>query len=208
MKLFTLFNKTEVHLRPGKKVVPQESAALLFEALDLHKKTEEDAQNFTIQTEQECEVLREEAKQKGFEEGLASFTAHIALLEEEKTRIATEMRQKLPPLVIAAAKKILGKELTVNPEAFVDLIATALKATSQHRRIKIFVNKSDLEVIEKERPRLKAIFEHIETLNIIAREGIAEKSATIETEAGIVQVSLDSQLHALEKVFQQVLKES
>ncbi|MFZ0565949.1 MAG: HrpE/YscL family type III secretion apparatus protein [Chlamydiales bacterium] len=202
MKFFSLINKDKtIGPAPQKKVIPAHEFSDLIAASDLLKKVKKDEELYRISVGKECERLKEEAELAGFEEGLKQWNAKLRLLEQEIKEVRKEMQETIVPLSITAVKKIIGRELKSKPETIVDIVSTAVKAVSQHRRVSIYVNKGDLDLIESKRPQIKDLFEHIETLSIEARSDVAPGGCIIVTEAGIMNAQLESQLKALETTF-------
>jgi type III secretion protein L len=105
-----------------------------------------------------------------------------------------------------AAKKIVGRELELSEDAIVDIVSSSLKAVAQHHKITIYVNKKELAILEANRPRLKNIFESLESLSLRERNDIAPGGCVIETEGGIINAQLDNQWRILEKAFDNLLK--
>lgn len=206
MKCFVLIKGDQVHLAEDKKVIKGSEVSTLMEAKEIVERAKEEAKNFHEETQKECEALRELAKKEGFDEGLKQWSDQLAHLESEIASAKSEMQKSLLPLVMVAIKKILGKEIEIHPEVIVDIVATALKPVAQHRKIAIFVRKADLEELEKARPRLKMLFEDLQSLTLSSKEEIAPGSCIIETEKGILNVSLESQMKALEEALASFLK--
>lgn len=202
MKFFSLIEREEVHIAPDKKMIPAEEFSKLIEADALLKQTQEEEIAYRKLVSEECEALKEQAELAGFEEGLSRWNSQIELLDREIKNVRQEVENSMVPLALTAVKKILGRELETHRETVVDIISTALKAVTQHKKIKIYVNPSDHETVEKARPQLKGLFEHLESLTISPREDIEEGGCVIETEAGIINAQLESQLKALETAFQ------
>lgn len=201
MKFFTIIEGGEVHLASDKKVLPAETFTKLVTAEELLDKVQKDAELYRLKIAEECEVLKELAEAAGFDAGLQKFADQIALLEQEIVNIREETENALVPLAITAVKKIIGKELELKGATITDIVATALKNVSHHRKITIYVNQRDLEYVETEKPRLKALFEHLESLSVSTREDIDPGGCIIETELGIINAKLENQLHALEAAF-------
>lgn len=201
MKFFSLIKKEGVHIAPEQKTIPAEEFSKLVEADALLKMAKEDKVAYCQDVAKECEILKEQAELAGFEEGLKRWNSQIELLDREIKRVRQEVENSLVPLALTAVKKIIGRELETHRETVADIISTALKAVTQHKKIKIFVNPSDYDTVEKARPQLKSLFEHLESLIISPREDIAEGGCIIETEAGIINAQLESQLKALETAF-------
>jgi type III secretion protein L len=204
MKFFTLIQQEGVHPAPKrKKIIPAEEFSTLVEAEEILHKVQQEEIVFRMDVAKECETLKEEAEAFGYEEGLKRWAKQLRQLEEERRKIRQEIEQSLVPLALAAVKKIIGKEISLKPQTVVDIIATALKTVSQHRRITLYVNPTDLDLIEAQRSRLKALFEHLETLSIVPKEDVAAGGCNIETEAGIIRAQLEDLLGALESAFRQ-----
>lgn len=201
MKQFSLLDEKKVHPATNKKVIKAEEFSTLVDAHEILEETKKQSEAYRHEVAKECELLREAAEKAGFEEGLSKWNAMIAELENKITSVRDEMNKTIVPLALAAVEKILGKELKERPEAIVDLISSALKPVSQHRRITIYVNPQDHEIVEKNRPRIREIFEHLETLSIAPRADVGQGGVIIETEAGIINAQLESQLRALENAF-------
>ncbi len=201
MKYFTFIKKDSVHVAEGKKIIPASEFSTLVEADKIVEQAKSEAVLYREEVSKECDQLKEEAKKAGFEEGLKQWNEQLALLEKESASIRQEMEETVVPLALTAIKKIIGHELKQKPATIVDIISTALKGLSQHHKISIYVNKGDLEIVEASRDRLKTIFEHLERLTISYREDVEPGGCIIETEVGIINAQLDSQLKALETAF-------
>ena len=206
MKFFTLFSQKEVLLAPDKKIIPAQECTVLQSADEILKTVKHEAIEFKRDAVLEAEKIKENAFQEGFQEGLKSLDAHIIALDHELKEIREEVHKKILPLAIKAARKIVGEELQLHPERIVDIVITALKPVTQHRKITLYVNRSDLEALEKEKPKIKKIFEHLDSFSLQERSDIEPGGCIIETEAGIINAQLESQWHALESAFESFMK--
>jgi len=204
-KLFTLCEDKEITLATGQKIIPASEFSTLLDAAKSIELAHSEALDYRKAVSKECELLKETAEKEGFQEGLVQFNEQLALLEKEIITQKKEMEKSITSLATAAVKKIIGKELKTHPEVIVDLVSTALKPVTQHKRVAIYVHKDDLEHIENSRPQIKALFEHIEQLAIQARDDVTQGGCIIETEAGIINAQLDNQLAALEEAFKQIV---
>ncbi len=201
MKFFSLIEKEAVHIAPERKTIPAKEFSKLVTADAILKQTQKEEAQYRHLVTQECEGLKEQAELAGFEEGLKKWNQQIELLEREMKGMREEVENSIVPLALTAIKKILGRELEAAPETIVDIVSTALKAVVQHKKIQIYVNPTELPIVEKARPHLKSLFEHLDSLTITPRSDITEGGCIIETEAGIINAQLESQLKALEAAF-------
>ncbi len=206
MKFFTLSSKEEIHLAPEDRIISADDCTTLLTAEEILKKAQEDVKKQLEEAEQEAFVLKEKKAEEGFQEGLARFNAHLLQLDQEIKTIKQEFQKQLLSIALKAAKKILGEEIKLVPERIVDIVIQALQPVTEHRKIKIYVNKEDLEILEREKPKIKEILKEVETLSILERADVQKGGCIIETEAGIINAQLENQWNALESAFKSFTK--
>ncbi len=206
VKLFSLINSKKVALAPGQKIVSAEDYSELQNASEILKTVRMEALEFKQSVASECETLKEEAFREGFQEGLKSLNEHILALDKELNAIREDVHKKILPLALKAAKKIIGEELKLHPERIVDIVMTALKPVTQHRKIVIYVNRADLNALEEAKPQIKQIFDHLQSFSLQERSDIEPGGCMIETEAGIINAQLENQWRALEMAFASFMK--
>lgn len=206
-KFFTLIQGANIHLKEGKKIIPKEELGAILESRELLEKVQEDATHYRKEIIEECEVLRENAEKEGYEEGFKSWLEHVAKLEEEIGKVRKEFEKNLIPIALKAAKKIVGQEIELRDDAIVDIVANALKPVATHKKITVYVNKKDFEILEKNKPKLKSAFELLETFAIRERADVMAGGCIIETEGGIINAQLENQWRTLEKAFDNLVKQ-
>ncbi|HEY4255093.1 MAG TPA: HrpE/YscL family type III secretion apparatus protein [Chlamydiales bacterium] len=205
-KYFSMLSKNEVHAAPGVKIIPSDEFSTLASAIEIVEIVKKDAESFKRETAIEAEKTKELAFQEGFEQGLTSLNKHLFALDKELKQLREEVQQKILPLALKAARKIVGEELALHPDRIVDVVLTSLKPVTQHKKITIYVNRMDLDALEKNKPKLKHIFEHLESLSLQERDDVETGGCIIETEAGIINAQLETQWRSLELAFESFMK--
>ncbi len=205
-KYFTLISGKEVRSSSNKKVIPSGEFSTLQEAAEILAAVQKEALEYKKSVVAEAEKIKESAFQEGFQEALASLNKHLLLLDDELKKLREDIQKKLLPLAISAARKIMGEELKLHPERIVDIVMNSLKPMTQHRKVIIYVNKSDLDSLEASKSKIKEIFEHLESLSIQERSDIEPGGCIIETEAGIINAQLENQWRSLEIAFESFMK--
>jgi len=205
-KFFNLIRGDAVHVGPKRKSIPAAEFSQLVTASEILLLVDEDVEKYKIEIANECEILKAQARQEGFEEGFKSWAETVAKQEVEIKNVRSEMQKILAPVAIKAAKKIVNKELETSEDTIADIVINSLKSVSHHKRITIYVNKKDLRALETHKPRLKEFFEELETLTVSEREDVAPGGCIIETEGGIINAQLENQWRILEKAFDRLLK--
>lgn len=206
MKFFSLISGKEVRIAPDKKSLPASEFTALYNANEILEQVKIDAEDFKKETATEAEKIKEEAFKEGFQEGLISLNKHLLALDQELKQIRTDIQKKILPLSLKAARKIIAEELRIHPDRIVDIVLNSLKPVTQHRKIIIYVNRADLDLIEANRPKIKKIFEHLENFSIQERGDIEPGGCIIETEAGIINAQLENQWRALESAFESFME--
>lgn len=201
-KFFSLISGKEVRLAPGEKIVPGKEFDTLENASNILKAVKAESIVYRQEVASESEKIKEKAFQEGFQEGLISLNKHLFALDEELKHLREDVQKKILPLALKAAKKIIGEELRLHPDRIIDIVLTSLKPVTQHRKIAIYVNKADLDMLESAKSKIKSIFERLENLSIQERADIEPGGCMIETEAGIINAQLENQWRALEAAFQ------
>lgn len=205
-KFFTLIHGGQVHVAPKTKVIPAEDFSVLLDANEILQEVYEDAEKYKKEVVTEIETLKEQAQKEGFEAGFQQWAEHVAKLEEEIVNVRKETEKFIIPVALKAAKKIVGREIELSETAIVDIVASNLKAVSQHKKIAVYVNKKDLDIVEANKNRLKQLFETLEVLSIRDRPDIQPGGCIIETEGGIINAQLENQWRILENAFTNLTK--
>ena len=204
-KLFSYLFSGDLHLSSSEKIIPSHEFSELLEAHEVLAKALEQAEKKRKLAEEECETLRQQAKEEGFQEGLDLLNKHFIDLEKHGRKVYSETQNSILKLALQAAKKIVHKELELHPETIVDIVMQALAPIKQNHRVTIFVNKADRDILEAHKPKIKEIFEQLQFLGVQERADIEPGGCIIETESGIINASVENQWKALEKAFQRYM---
>lgn|GEM_PF-257646 len=206
-QFFSFIHGGSIHIAPKHKSIPADQFSSLLEAKQILDKAKEDAEKYKLEVSIECEQLKEAAENIGFTLGFQSWVEHIEKLESEIVKVRKDSQKMIVPIALKAAKKIVGREIELSEETIVDIVLNYLKAVTTHKKITIYVSKKDLNVLEKNRTRLKSVFESLETLSIREKADIEQGGCIIETEGGIINAKLKNQWEVMEKAFQTLMKD-
>lgn len=207
-KLFSLIYGDQIHLAPGNKIVPAHDFSVLLEAQEILERVKQDTEKYRLQVAKESEQIKENAYKAGYEEGYKAWAEQLVNLESEIKSVHENLQQMVMPVALKAAKKIVGRELELSENTIVDIVASNLKAVAQHKRVTIYVNRKDWEIVEKNKLRLKELFENVESLSVRARDDVEPGGCIIETEVGIINAQLEHRWRVLEKAFEKMIQTS
>ena len=165
----------------------------------------------------EAERIRREAFELGFAEGREQGLSHGAskmqtalsflkrlahdLKEVEQTALK-QLEPELIKLAVAVAKKIIGKEISVDREIVKQCVARAIEKIVEREKLILYVHPSDLPVVLEYKPHLVEMFDGIKSIEVVASEnGISPGGCTVETDLlkanGQVEAQLEEVLQGL-----------
>jgi len=205
MYCFKLIKNESLHTGKG-KIIPKEEFETLLTAEELLQKIENETQDIVEEAKKESSSIREKAHEEGFQEGLNRFNEQLLLFEDKLKVLKHELQKAVLPLVLQATKKIIGQELTLTPESIVSIVMQSIKSVLQSKTVKLYVNRQDLEYLEKEKETLKKMFDHLESFQIEERKDVERGGCIIETDKGILNATLENQYRALERALEAHMK--
>jgi flagellar biosynthesis/type III secretory pathway protein FliH len=163
---------------------------------DLLAAAEEEARATVAAAHASRERIVAEAAEAGRQEGLARAAGMLAATSRERDRRLAAAEREVVTLALAVARKVLDRELAGRAEAVADLAARALEEARGRRDVLLRVNPADAVAVRAAEGRLSAILLHA-PLAIREDPSVAPGAAVVETEAGRVDASIDTQLALL-----------
>jgi flagellar biosynthesis/type III secretory pathway protein FliH len=156
----------------------------------------------TLLDDARAEVARqiEAATAEGGEEGAAQaqhMRDEIAGLE---SRMLKEVEGEVVRAAVRVAAEILATEINLRDDAVVDVAATALVAARNARDINLRVNPRDVAALRSARERLVANLTRAKDIEIREDRRVSPGGVLIETEAGVVDAQLATQLDELARI--------
>jgi type III secretion protein L len=163
---------------------------------------EKNARAITEEARQEVEAAIEAAQEEGAREGAAQaehMRNEIAGLQE---RMLKEVEGEVVRTSMRVARELLAAELQMREDAVVDVACTALSAAKTARDINLRTAPRDAAILRTHKPRLVSVLTRAKDLEIREDKRVKPGGVLIETEAGVVDAQLDTQLEELERVLE------
>lgn len=159
-----------------------------------------------------AEILSQEvakkAEKEGFQEGLKQGTAEVEkqrqLLAEEKVKQDSEYKKQLEllePELVKVILEVFSKALHVTLEDKEDiiqhLVSNAVAHIENSYEFIIRVSKEDYPILKKNKEQIFEEVPQISTLEIIKDSSLKKNECLIETDGGIFDCGIDTQLEKL-----------
>ena len=150
------------------------------------------------ETAREIEAMIADAEAEGADAGAAQaqhMREEIAGLEE---RMLREVSGEVVRAAMRMARELLAAELAQREDAVIDVAATALFTTKTARDINLRVHPRDASVLRAHKQRLVSVLTRAKDLEIREDRRVKPGGVLIETEAGVIDAQLETQLEELE----------
>lgn len=142
--------------------------------------------------------------QRGVREAEPAITAFGTLAQKLSNlprQVRAEAESSTVALALAIAKRILHRELSVDPDALLGLVKAVFQTVDAREGSRLRVSTSDAKTILAARERLNLPT----SLEVVADPTLPQGSAIFSTSRGEIDASLDTQLGEIERGFADIL---
>lgn len=180
-----------------KRIIEREVVGATREAAEIRRRAELEAQRIVDEAKEQAYETRQHGYAEGREEALAEFTQQTAAALQQLKQLEARVEPEYIALVRDCCEKVLGQELTLNPEAIVELVRTVLKSARQQREIIVRLNPQDVPILERSKGRLMQVLARASEVQLREDPLIDRGGCQVMTELGSIDASLERQLDAL-----------
>ncbi|HSO59528.1 MAG TPA: FliH/SctL family protein [Desulfobacterales bacterium] len=125
----------------------------------------------------------------------------IGELGDLHRKTCRDVESDLVQLALAVARKIVGREVSIGPEAVTRVIRQALERVEHAGRITIKLNPADLELLAEIKQQLLSGLPEAGRAAFEADAGITRGGCLIETDGGEVDARIERQFKVVEEAF-------
>jgi type III secretion protein L len=185
-------------LVPSPKVLKREVYEASRDARDVVALAQDKAKQIIEEAEQGRNAIREQARQEGIAQGLAEWNRIVARASQKADELSKSWEETMLRLSIRVAEKIVGEQLRLHPESIVEIVREVLKSIRPGKHLTIQVNPADAQYARARIDRLKEALGTSSEIEIVAAANVAPGGCVIESELGIIDARLETQLKCLE----------
>ncbi len=180
------------------KVLKREVYEASRDARDVVALAQEKAKQIIEEAEQGRDAIREQARQEGIAQGLAEWNRILARASQKADELSKAWEETMLRLSIRVAEKIVGEQLRLHPESIVEIVREVLKSIRPGKHLTIQVNQAEAQYARARIDRLKEALGTSSEIEIVAASNVAPGGCVIESELGIIDARLETQLKCLE----------
>lgn len=199
-----LIDKSEFKLSSGSRIVKAAEVATVKSAEEIIAAAEAEAARIL----EEAKAAYKAEEQRGYDEGLQAGKMEIAMMKidqvDQSVAFMESVEEKMAGIVMKALKtcveEIGDKEMVVN------IVKKTLSAVIRTQRQVTLRVAPDMVATVKERlNEIRAPYSTVETFDVVDDARLKGAACILETEAGVADASVDTQLAAIEKSIQKHL---
>lgn len=168
-----------------------------------------DDRNLISRAQEEAGMIKDNAAQEGYKAGLEQAKNEISLVKNAlkdflnaKQEVFEYIAPDILEISIDIARKIVKHEIEQNPDLILNSILDVLKTLSKDEpKINIKVNKSQVELVRENITSIASSIGLDTKTNVIADDTMELGSCIIETNNGIVDATINTQLEIIKEAF-------
>ena len=169
-----------------------------------------DDRNLVSRAQEEAENIKKSAFDEGYRKGLEQANADIEQFKSNFGQFmgaTKEVFEFIAPdileISIDIAKKIIKKEVEIDPQVLINTIIDVLKTISRNEpKINLRVRPQSAQFIKDTLPTVTYQYGIDTKINIIADPSIEEGGCVFHSNNGIVDASFDTQLEIIKKALE------
>lgn len=169
-----------------------------------------DDRNLVSRAQEEAENIKKSAFEEGYKKGLEQANEDIQVFRKNFSEFMNAPKnvfEYIAPdileISVDIAKKIIKKEVESDPQVLVNTIVDVLKTVSKSEpKINIRVRPQAVQFIKDTLPNITYEYGIDAKVNIIADPSIEEGGCIFQTNNGIVDASIDTQLEIIKKAIE------
>ena len=169
-----------------------------------------DDRNLVSRAQEDAENIKKSAFEEGYRAGLEKsetdlekFRAELANFMNAKKDVFEYIAPDILEISVDIAKKILKRELESDPQVLINTIVDVLKTVSKNEpKIVIKVRPQSVAFIKDTIPNITYQYGIDSKINIVADPSIEEGGCIFQTNNGIVDASIDTQLEIIKKALE------
>lgn len=197
----------------------EEQAAALAEQASAQAETileeaRQQAESILEEARQQAENIKNQAEaagrsagyDAGYQEGLGTFSAQEAQLQEQEAALqreyeakVNEMEPQLMSVLTDIYEHVLGIQLTEQKEVIVHLLQNTLNSMEAVKEYLVHVSREDFPYVSMRKKELLSSVASNSNLEVVEDALLSQGQCMIETGGGIFDCSLETELEGLKK---------
>ena len=193
-----LIKKNDFTLQSDRRIVKASDAATVRSAEEIIAAAEAEA----ARIREEAKVAFEAEKKRGYEEGIQNGKAEIAMMKidqvDQSVKFMASVEDRMADVVMKALRLFTVE--VGDREMVVQIVRKTMSAVIRtQRQVTLRVAPELVETVRSRVEELRTAYPTVETFDVVEDPRLKGPACILETEAGVADASVETQLAAIEK---------
>lgn len=193
-----LIKKNDFTLQSDRRIVKASDAATVRTAEEIIAAAEAEA----ARIREEAKVAFEAEKKRGYEEGIQNGKAEIAMMKidqvDQSVKFMASVEDRMADVVMKALRLFTVE--VGDREMVVQIVRKTMSAVIRtQRQVTLRVAPELVETVRSRVEELRTAYPTVETFDVVEDPRLKGAACVLETEAGVADASVETQLAAIEK---------
>lgn len=184
---------------PPRKVIKKEIYSATVEAQSILDTARREADLLTRESEARREQFIEHGRSAGYEEGLTQWNEALLDAFHAQEQLLKDSEQAVVKLAVKVAEKIIGQQLLLSPESIVDIVREGLRSLRSDKSVLIKINPIHVDTLRHSIARVQDLLGPDSHIRFVPDARVSPGGCTIESELGIIDAQIETQLRCLEE---------
>lgn len=193
-----LIKKNDFTLQSDRRIVKASDAATVRTAEEIIAAAEAEA----ARIREEAKVAFEAEKKRGYEEGIQNGKAEIAMMKidqvDQSVKFMASVEDRMADVVMKALRLFTVE--VGDREMVVQIVRKTMSAVIRtQRQVTLRVAPELVETVRSRVEELRTAYPTVETFDVVEDPRLKGPACILETESGVADASVETQLAAIEK---------
>jgi type III secretion protein L len=184
-------------------VIPAAEAAAWLDAAQLLEAARTEAAELLGSARQQLDAERARGYQQGLEEARLELTERMIETASRTVELFASIEQRMVDLVMDAVRRLMSE--FSDSDRVMAVVRSALSVLRNQRQLTLRIAPEHVEHVRARASELLEQFPGVGILDIVADPRLKHDATILESEIGVVEASVESQLQAIEQGFHKVL---
>jgi len=184
-------------------VIRAADAAAWLDAAQLIEEARKEAAQLLGSARQQLDAERARGYQQGLEEARLELTERMIETASRTVELFASIEQRMVDLVMDAVRRLMSE--FSDSERVMAVVRSALSVLRNQRQLTLRIAPEHVEHVRGRAAELLEQFPGVGILDIVADPRLKHDATILESEIGVVEASIESQLQAIEQGFHKVL---
>ena len=197
-----ILNPGQLNIDPSCNVLKAEDYAIYLEAQEIISTAQQQAADILSQAKEAYQQEKERGYQDGVDESKIDQSDQMLKVVSRTITYLSDVEQSLADILLSGVKKIIGEfdqeQLAVN------LVRNALQHVRNEKQVTIRIPPSQYNMVKAKVNDILADYKGVGFIDLVADQRLSTGDCIMESEIGVVDASVDVQIQALQKRFEQL----